>query len=95
MASAVAWRPFSVEPPEPRQPIQDLIAASGALIAPRFTVGEDQMIRIEAAMELAKPVSPVATLTIVTELLLVLKPWLARFGALLEQAARRPGAPLN
>jgi hypothetical protein len=81
--------PFSVESAEARQAIQELIGASSALIEPRFTIGDDQMIHVEATMELAKPVSPVTTLT------MVLKPWLARLGALLEQAARRPAAPLN
>jgi hypothetical protein len=87
--------PFSVESAEARQAIQDLISASGALIAPRFSIGGDQMIRIEAAMELAKPVSPATTLTMVTEVLLMLKPWLARIGTLLEQAVQRPATPLN
>lgn len=87
--------PFSVESAAARQAIQDIVIASGALIAPRFLIGDDQMIRIEAAMDLAKPVSPVTTLTMVTEVLLVLKPWLARIGTLLEQAVQRPATPLN
>jgi hypothetical protein len=84
--------PFSAESAEARHTIQDLIAASGSLIAPTFTIGEDQAIRVSATLELLKPVSPVGTLTMVTELLLVLKPWLARIGELLEQASRRPRA---
>lgn len=87
--------PFSAESPEARRSIQDLIAASGALIEPRFIVGDDQTIRVTSTMELAKPVSPVTTLTIVTELLLVLQPWLQRLGTLIEQAMRRPASPLN
>jgi len=82
--------PYSAESTQARLAIQDLVAASGAMIEPRFTIGEDQTIRVESTVELAKPVSPVLTLTMVTELLLVLKPWLERLGALLESAARRP-----
>jgi hypothetical protein len=95
MSADLGPLPFSVESAKARRAIQEVIAASGALIAPRFTVGDDQMIRIEAVMELSKPVSPVTTLTMVTEVLLVLKPWLERIGALLEQAAKRPATPLN
>jgi hypothetical protein len=84
--------PFSAESAEARQAIQDLVAASGSLIEPQFTIGDDQMIRVAATVDLAKPVSPVTTLTMVTELLLILKPWIARLGTLIEQAARRAGA---
>jgi hypothetical protein len=84
--------PFSAESAGARQSIQELVAASGALIEPQFTIGDDQMIRVAATVDLAKPVSPVTTLTMVTELLLVLKPWLARLGTLLEQAAQRTGS---
>jgi hypothetical protein len=84
--------PFSAESAGARQGIQELVAASGAMIEPQFTIGDDQMIRVAATVDLAKPVSPVTTLTMVTELLLVLKPWLARLGTLLEQAAQRTGS---
>jgi hypothetical protein len=82
--------PYSAESLQGRISIQDLITASGSLIEPRFSVGADQMIRVEATMELLKPVSPVMTLTMVTEVLLVLKPWLERLGTLIETAASRP-----
>lgn len=85
--------PFSAESAQARHAIQDLVTASGSAIEPRLTIGEDQMIRVAATVELPKPVSPVLTLTMVTELLLVLKPWLARLGALIEAASRRPGPP--
>lgn len=85
--------PFSAESSQARRIIQDLVAASGALIEPRFSVGPDQMIRVTATVDLAKPVSPVTTLTMVTELLLILKPWITRLGALIEQASRRAGKP--
>jgi hypothetical protein len=84
--------PYSAESLQARLAIQDLIAASGTLIEPRLTIGDDQRIRLEANVELQKPVSPVVTLTMVTELLLVLEPWLERLGTLLESAARRPSA---
>jgi hypothetical protein len=64
--------PFSAESLEARRMIQDLVGASNALIAPTFSIGEDQAIRVQATLELLKPVSPVVTLTMVTELLLVL-----------------------
>ena len=85
--------PFSAESSQVRRIIQDLVIASAALIEPRFTIGQDQMIRVTATVDLAKPVSPVTTLTMVTELLLVLKPWIARLGTLIEQASQRAGKP--
>jgi hypothetical protein len=85
--------PYSAESAPARQAIQELVAASGALIEPRFTIGEDQTIRVDAMLDLLKPVSPVTALTMVTELLLVLQPWLARLAELIEQASHRPDAP--
>ena len=85
--------PYSVESVQARLSIQDLIAASGSLIEPRFSIGADQTIRVETTVELLNPVSPVLTLTLVTEVLLVLKPWLERLGTLLKAAARRTSAP--
>jgi hypothetical protein len=84
--------PFSAESAEARRMIQELIAASGASVVPAFAIGDDQSIRLCATLELMKPVSPVVTLTMVTELLLILKPWLMRMGELIEQAAQRPPA---
>lgn len=84
--------PFSAESSEARGMIQDLVAASGALIKPIFTIDDNQSIRVSATLELLKPVSPVVTLTMVTEMLLSVKPWLARIGELIEQASQRPPA---
>jgi hypothetical protein len=85
--------PFSAESAQARQAIQDLVAASSAVIAPRLAIDENQIIRVDARIELLKPVSPVTTLTMVTELLLILKPWLARLGVLLESVSRAPTVP--
>jgi hypothetical protein len=85
--------PFSAESAQARQAIQDLVAASSAVIEPRLAIDENQIIRVDARIELLKPVSPVTTLTMVTELLLILKPWLARLGVLLESVSRAPTVP--
>jgi hypothetical protein len=85
--------PFSAESAPARHAIQDLVLASGSVIGSHFSIGEDQAIRVDASLSLLKPVSPVTTLTLVTELLLVLKPWLGRLGALLESASQKPVAP--
>jgi hypothetical protein len=87
--------PYSAESGPSRRAIQNLVLASSALIGPRISIGDDQAIRVDASLALLKPVSPVTTLTLVTELLLILKPWLARLGALIESAAQPPAAPLN
>jgi len=87
--------PFSAESALARRAIQDLVLASSSVIGPHISIGEDQTIRVDASLSLLKPVSPVTTLTLVTELLLVLKPWLARLGTLIESASQPPAAPLN
>jgi hypothetical protein len=85
--------PFSAESAPARRAIQDLVLASSAMIGPRISISDDQAIRVDASLALLKPVSPVTTLTLVTELLLILKPWLARLGALIESASQTPAAP--
>jgi hypothetical protein len=85
--------PFSAESAPARRSIQDLVLASGSIIGPHISIGEDQTIRVDASLSLLKPVSPVTTLTLVTELLLVLKPWLAKLGALIESASQPPAVP--
>lgn len=85
--------PFSAESALARRAIQDLVLASGAIVGPHFRIAEDQTIRVDASLSLLKPVSPVTTLTLVTELLLVLKPWLGRLGALLESASQPTSTP--
>ena len=85
--------PFSAESAQARRAIQDLVLASGSIIGSHFSIGEDQTIRLDASLSLLKPVSPVTTLTLVTELLLILKPWLARLGTLIESASQQPAVP--
>jgi hypothetical protein len=85
--------PFSAESAPARRAIQELVLASGAIVGPHLSIAEDQTIRVDASLSLLKPVSPVTTLTLVTELLLVLKPWLARLGTLLESASQPTSAP--
>src|SRR5689334_20693262 len=47
IAADLGLLPYSVESPQARLSIQDLVIASGSLIEPRFSIGADQMIRVE------------------------------------------------
>ena len=67
-----------------RRDIQDLVAARGRDAAAQLTIGEDQTIRIDSSFDVLQPVSPVVLLTAVTELLLAVKPTLARLSEILS-----------
>jgi hypothetical protein len=77
--------PFSAESLRARREIQHLIAMGGHGGAPLLTIANDQAIRIESSFDLLQPVSPVVMLTAVTELLLDLKPTLARLSEILSE----------
>jgi hypothetical protein len=78
--------PFSAESGRARRDIQDLVAAGGRGAAAQLTIGEDQTIRIDSSFDVRQPVSPVVLLTAVTELLLAIKPTLARLSEILSDA---------
>lgn len=82
--------PFSAESALARRAIQDFVLACSASTEPRLIINENQMIRIESSFELLQPVSPITMLTMVTKLLLELKPWLTRLGELIELAVQQP-----
>lgn len=82
--------PFSAESAAARSQIQDIVAASALSVSPILTIDDSQAIRVETSFDLVQPVSPVSMLTMVTELLLTLKPMLERLGALLAAASQRP-----
>lgn len=84
--------PFSAESSLARRAILELVAASKSATGPSLTIDPDQIIRIRSRFELLQPVSPMVVVTMVTELLLVLKPWLVRLGDLLAvPTLRAPG----
>jgi hypothetical protein len=71
-----------------RQAIQALVAAKAATPGPRITIDAAQDIRVSGQFRVPQPISPVAVLTGLTEVLLDLKPWLARLAVLLEGQPR-------
>jgi hypothetical protein len=81
--------PFSAESAAVRNEIRNLVAASALPEAPEFSIADDQTIRLVSSFELYQPVSPILILTVVTEYLIAVKPWLTRFAELLADPALR------
>ncbi len=84
--------PFSAESASARHAIQELVAASASAEGSVFSLADDQTIRLFHSFDLFQPVSPVHVLTVVTEFLIRLKPWLARFAELLAGRSPHHGA---
>jgi hypothetical protein len=78
--------PFSAESALARRAIQDLIAMGAQQAETQIAITDDQTIRIESTFALLRPVSPVVMLTAITELMLILKPTLARLAEILIEA---------
>ena len=78
--------PFSAESMLARRAIQDLVAMGTQQAETQIAITDDQTIRIESTFALLRPVSPVVMLTSITELMLALKPILARLAEILIDA---------
>jgi hypothetical protein len=79
--------PFSAESVRARRAIQHFIATAAHAAEVQMAITDDQTIRIDSSFDLLHPVSPVVMLTAITELMLVLKPTLARLGKILTDAS--------
>lgn len=78
--------PFSAESVRARREVQDLVAVAAHTAETRMTITDEQTIRIDSTFALLQPVSPVVMLTAIAELLLTLKPTLARLAEILADA---------
>ncbi len=85
VASDLCYVPYSIESPAARQAILEDVSAASTLNG-RFSIDATQMVRFEGPVEVQDPVTPVALIAAVTELVLALKPHLARLGRHLEAA---------
>jgi hypothetical protein len=81
--------PYSAESRVARTAVLDMVAA-GAFSFGRFTVAKNQMIRIEGAIPVEHPLTPVALLTALTAFLVDLKPHLDSFAQQVAQVWAQP-----
>lgn len=79
--------PFTAESLERRRAIQGLVVAKANEPGPSITIDNAMDIRVAGQFDVQQPISPVAVLTGLTEILLELKPWLARLAELLGAPA--------
>jgi hypothetical protein len=89
LAANLGPLPFSAESVAARHALQELVAASASAEGSIFSLADDQTIRMMQTFDLYQPVSPVLVLSVVTEFLIGVKPWLARFAEVLADPSLR------
>ncbi|MGQ0662765.1 MAG: hypothetical protein ACT4P2_04095 [Pseudomonadota bacterium] len=93
IAAELGPLPFTAESIPARRAILDLIAAGGPPTG-RIALDEAQTIRIDAAVEIPEPVTPITVVTGIVEFLIAIKPHLERLGRILADAFPRCAASI-